>query len=313
MNPRPHPVSTPNCLRAAGALLCGLLLCGAAVAAAYRYKDANGQWVYTDRPPPPGQASQSVALGGGSGAPLRMVVEPRSTDTGVALVAVNQCQCVVEFAVKARTPAGERLGRGTVPPRSEHVLLDVAAAAGPAEIRYDYGYVIGEPGAQHRPAQPYRAPFALAQRFQVTQAPPDAVTHVDPSSRNAVDIAMPVGTAVHAARAGVVINVAARHFRSGLNPQNMDEANFVQVLHDDGTHAIYAHLQLDTVRVRPGQPVARGEYIASSGNTGFSSGPHLHFVVVRNAGFRSESVPVSFAGPGGEAVTARTGSTLTAY
>jgi hypothetical protein len=95
MNPRPHPVSTPNRLRAAGALLCGLLLCGAAVAAAYRYKDANGQWVYTDRPPPPGQASQSVALGGGSGAPLRMVVEPRSTDTGVALVAVNQCQCVV--------------------------------------------------------------------------------------------------------------------------------------------------------------------------------------------------------------------------
>jgi murein DD-endopeptidase MepM/ murein hydrolase activator NlpD len=313
MNPRPHPVSTPNRLRAAGALLCGLLLCGAAVAAAYRYKDANGQWVYTDRPPPPGQASQSVALGGGSGAPLRMVVEPRSTDTGVALVAVNQCQCVVEFAVKARTPAGERLGRGTVPPRSEHVLLDVAAAAGPAEIRYDYGYVIGEPGAQHRPAQPYRAPFALAQRFQVTQAPPDAVTHVDPSSRNAVDIAMPVGTAVHAARAGVVINVAARHFRSGLNPQNMDEANFVQVLHDDGTHAIYAHLQLDTVRVRPGQPVARGEYIASSGNTGFSSGPHLHFVVLRNVGMRSESVPVTFAGLGGASVAPRSGQALTAY
>ncbi len=82
----------------------------------------------------------------------------------------------------------------------------------------------------------------------------------------------------------------------------MDEANFVQILHDDGTHAIYAHLQLDTVRVKIGQRVARGEYIANSGNTGFSTGPHLHFVVLRNIGLRSESVPVAFAGPGGASV-----------
>jgi len=294
-------------------LACGLLACGAAAGAAYRYKDSSGQWVYTDRPPPPGQASQSVALGGGGGTPLKMVVVPRSTDAGVALVAINQCQCVVEFAVKAGTPAGEKLGRGTLPPQSEKVLLDVAAAAGPANIRYEYGYVVGEPGVQHRPAQPYRAPFALAQRFQVTQAAPDSITHVDPSSRNAVDIAMPVGTAIHAAREGVVINVAARHFRSGLSPQNMDEANFVQIMHDDGTHAIYAHLQLDTVRVKVGQRVARGEYIANSGNTGFSSGPHLHFVVLHNVGMRSESVPVTFAGPGGASVMPRSGQALTAY
>jgi hypothetical protein len=287
--------------------------CGASPAAAYRYKDSSGQWVYTDRPPPPGQASQSVALGRGGGAVLRMVVEPRSTDVGVALVAINECQCIAEFAVKAQTPAGQKLARGTVPPQSEMVLLEVAAADIPSGIRYEYGYVVGEPGAQHRPTQPYRAPFALAQRFEVTQAPPDAITHVDPSSRNAIDISMPVGTAIHAARAGLVINVAARHFKSGLSPQNVDEANFVQIMHDDGTHAIYAHLQLDTVRVKVGQRVARGEYIASSGNTGFSSGPHLHFVVLHNVGLRSESVPVTFAGSGGSSVTPRSGQALTAY
>jgi len=308
-----HPAGFRSIVGIAWVLVGVVFVCGLSSGAAYRYKDSSGQWVYTDRPPPPGHASQSVALGRGGGAAPRIVVEPRSTDAGVALVAINECQCVVEFAVKAQTPAGQTLGRGTVPPRSEKVLLDVAAADGPAEIRYEYGYVVGEPGAQHRPTQPYRAPFALAQRFQVTQAPPDAVTHVEPSSRNAVDIAMPVGTAIYAAREGVVINVAARHFRTGLNLQSIDEANFVQIMHDDGTYAIYAHLQLDTVRVKPGQRVARGEYIANSGNTGFSSGPHLHFVVLHNVGLRSESVPITFAGPGGASVIPRSGQPLTAY
>jgi murein DD-endopeptidase MepM/ murein hydrolase activator NlpD len=280
---------------------------------AYRYKDANGQWVFTDRPPPPGQTVQSVALGGSGGVSPTMSVQPRSSRRGVALVAVNQCHCMVEFEVRARTAAGIRTGRGVVPAQAEQVLLEVPAADGPSEVRYEYGYVIGSPDAQHRPLQPYRAPFALAQGFEVTQAPPDSITHVDPASRNAIDIAMPVGTAIHAARDGVVINVAARHYRSGLQKQNLDDANFVQVLHDDGTNAIYAHLQLDTVRVRPGQRIARGEYIANSGNTGFSSGPHLHFVVVRNVGMRSESVPVTFAGPGGVSVKPQTGRTLTAY
>ena len=289
------------------------LVTGFAVAAAYRYQDSSGQWVYTDRPPAPGQSAQNVALGGSGSSSPTMVVQPRSTAEGVALVAINQCVCTVEFAVKARTGAGQKLGNATVPPKSEAVLLELPATDGPSEIRFEYGYVVGVRGAEHRPKQPYRAPFALPQSFLVTQAPPDAITHVDGSSRNASDIAMPVGTAVHAAREGIVINVAARHFRSGLQPQNMDEANFVQVLHDDGTYAIYAHLQLDTVRVKPGQRVARGEYIANSGNTGFSSGPHLHFVVLRNAGMRSESVPVVFAGPGGVSVTPRSGQGLTAY
>jgi murein DD-endopeptidase MepM/ murein hydrolase activator NlpD len=242
-----------------------------------------------------------------------MSVRARSIDGGVALVAVNGCACTVEFAVKAGTPTGERTGHAVVPAQSERVLLELEAADGPSTIRFEYGYFVGEPGAQHRPSQPYRAPFAAARRFMVTQAPPTAVTHFDASSRNAIDIDMPVGTAVHAARAGTVINVAARHFRSGLTPQHLDEANFVQVLHDDGTYAIYAHLQLDTVRVRPGQRVARGEYLANSGNTGFSSGPHLHFVVLRNAGMRSESVPVTFSGPAGASVIPTTGQELVAY
>ncbi len=279
----------------------------------YRYKDETGRWVYTDRPPVSRVPAETVAVSTGTSSP-RMVVEPRNSADGIAFVAVNECGCPVEFGVKTTGADGrEQGGRGVVEPRSEKVLLEMPAPPGAGRVRFDYGYVIGEPGATHAPPGPYRAPFAPARSFLVTQAPPDAVTHTDAGSRHAIDIAMPVGTAVHAAREGVVINVAHRFYRGGISRETRDEANFVQILHDDGTHAVYAHLQMDTVRVRPGQRVGRGEYIANSGNTGYSSGPHLHFVVLRNSGLRNESLAVSFAGPGGASVTPRSGTMLTAY
>ncbi len=297
----------------AAALGCATLVAFAAAAQVYRYKDDKGAWVYTDRPPSEGRKADSMQLPAGASSP-RMLVEPRSSSGGVAMVAVNECPCAVEFGIKARGGDGrERVAKAVVAARSEQVLLEVPAPPGTGQIAFDYGYVIGEPGAAHRPPGPYHAPFAPAQAFTVTQAPPDAITHVDLASRNAIDIAMPVGTAVHAARDGIVINVAHKFFRGGLQIERRDEANFVQVLHDDGTNAVYAHLQMDTIRVRPGQRVARGEYIANSGNTGYSGGPHLHFVVLRNAGLKSESLPVTFAGSGGATVVPRSGRVMTSY
>jgi murein DD-endopeptidase MepM/ murein hydrolase activator NlpD len=295
------------------ALAALLLPAWAADGQAYRYKDGSGNWVYTDRPPSAGQRADTVRLEAASTSP-RILVEPRSGAGAVGMFAINECRCVVEFGVRITAADGrERAAKAVVPPLSQQLLIEVPAPPGTGTIEFDYGYVIGDPGAVHAPRVPYRAPFALVQSFTVSQAPPDTVTHRDPSSRNAVDIEMPVGTAVHAAREGLVINVAHRHFRGGLAAVNVDEANFVQILHDDGTTAIYAHLQMDSVRVRPGQQVQRGQYIANSGNTGFSSGPHLHFVVVRNAGLRAESVPLTFAGPGGARVVPRSRSELVAY
>jgi murein DD-endopeptidase MepM/ murein hydrolase activator NlpD len=295
------------------ALVHAIAVASPALAEVYRYKDERGAWVYTDRAPTTEKSAETLAVKSGAASP-RIAVEPRSSNGAMDMIAVNECRCVVEFAIRVRGGDGqEHTAKAVVPERSRQVLLAVPTVPGTGTITFDYGYVIGRPDAVHAPGRPYRAPFALAQSFVVSQAPPLAITHRDTGSRNAIDIAMPVGTAVHAAREGLVINVAHRFFRGGLDTAMSDEANFVQVLHDDGTTAIYAHLQMDTIRVRPGQRVERGEYIANSGNTGFSSGPHLHFVVVRNAGFRSESVPLVFEGRGGATVAPRTDVALTAY
>ena len=63
--------------------------------------------------------------------------------------------------------------------------------------------------------------------------------------------------------------------------------------------ALYAHLKAEGVLVRVGQRVRAGQQIGLSGNTGFTTGPHLHFVVQVNRGMRLESIPVRIAGVGG--------------
>ena len=285
----------------------------------YKYRDADGRWVYTDRKPDASVATEELALGPGQAMSPRIVIEQLRTGEASVLRAVNDCACPVEFGLKITAAEnvsvpGSGIYSQTVPPRSalDLVVLPAVGLAEPS-IAYDWGYVIGAPNAEHQPPRAYRAPFAVARSFPVSQAYPSTYTHGDPSSRHAIDIAMPEGTAIYAARGGTVIDVAHGNFKSGVDRSYADKANFVRILHDDGTFAIYAHLRWDSIRVRPGQRIARGEFIAASGNTGFSSGPHLHFAVMRNVGLRIESLPISFEGPGGQPVTAREGQALTAY
>ena len=89
----------------------------------------------------------------------------------------------------------------------------------------------------------------------------------------------------------------------GRSEKYLTRSNQIRVLHEDGTMAVYAHLQANSVRVRPGVKVNRGQWVANSGNTGYSSGPHLHFVIQLNAGMSLESLPFRFAKPAGGTIT----------
>ncbi len=103
---------------------------------------------------------------------------------------------------------------------------------------------------------------------------------------------MPEGTPVHAAREGVVVSVKDDSEKGGSHRKFEDCANMVTVQHADGTMAHYCHLSPHSAKVRVGQKVRAGDWLAASGNTGFTSGPHLHFAVFKaRNGFRSRKHP----------------------
>jgi hypothetical protein len=146
------------------------------------------------------------------------------------------------------------------------------------ELHFDARF--GDPDA--RPdGYVYGLPYPHGLTFSVLQGFHGAFSHHG-SNEYAVDFACPIATPVVAARPGVVIAANASARGNGTSPDFLDDhrANFVIVLHDDGTLGEYMHLSPSGVEVHPGQHVKRGQEIALSGNTGFSSTPHLHFQVM---------------------------------
>ncbi|MDY7033895.1 MAG: M23 family metallopeptidase [Thermodesulfobacteriota bacterium] len=170
--------------------------------------------------------------------------------------------------------------------------------------QYSYRYCFGDPKTKHRPQKPYRPPFQHGTSFRISQAFNGTYSHKGPQNKYAIDIAMPEGTPVCAARDGVVMDIANDFFGGGTDKKEYKRrANYIRILHEDGTMAIYVHLKLETICVGIGKKVYEGEVIAESGNTGFSSGPHLHFAVQRNAGMQLVSVPFKIKDANGQPVT----------
>ncbi len=196
----------------------------------------------------------------------------------------------------------------TLPAQAERELVTIGPL-NPARswsYRFETEVVAGELDVVHQPPGPYRPPIAPGASFTVGQAFGGTFSHTEPHAYYAVDIVMPVGTPIHAARAGVVMDRERYFHRAGLDRQrDGPRANFVRILHEDGTMAVYAHLDYEGVAVFPGQEISRGQYIGRSGNTGYSSGPHLHFVIQKNRDMQLVSVPFEFEGPDGSPVTPR--------
>jgi len=159
--------------------------------------------------------------------------------------------------------------------------------------------------ARPDPNATYRLPYAAKIPRIVAQAAGGPMSHQDAENHEAIDFAMPIGAPVLAARRGRVLQVGDGTPLRERPPVQQDAPNFVSVLHDDGTFALYLHLA-PGIPVKPGDDVEIGAKLGEAGNTGSPSGPHLHFVVLRRLGASQVgSVPVRFVVPGAGIVTPR--------
>lgn len=101
------------------------------------------------------------------------------------------------------------------------------------------------------------------------------------------DFAVPSGTKVYATHGGTVVKAGPRG--AGDGPAY---GNAIVIKHGSKLYSQYAHLS--RVDVKVGQKVKTGQRIGLSGNTGNSSGPHLHFEIRRTAHYGSAVDPVAF-------------------
>lgn len=127
---------------------------------------------------------------------------------------------------------------------------------------------------------PFDVPAHITQGFGETAfARANALRYGKPF-HDGTDFGLPTGTQVFSAADGIVIGTG----NTDLMPHCQSWGKWVVIRHGFGLTTLYAHLSL--VKVRLGQKIQEGELLGYSGNTGFSTGPHLHFSVYDSNGIQ---------------------------
>lgn len=155
----------------------------------------------------------------------------------------------------------------------------------------------------------YQLPWKCGQDRMCTAVNAESWHHMDGSfSEFAFDFKFSPNGKVRAARGGVVHKL---HFVTqqgdpcydGCDGSSDyckatcgDKANAVTIKHSDGTVAQYLHLNAKAQGLSIGDRVEQGQLVALSGNTGWSTGPHLHFMVMEKGcqSWSCQSIPIEF-------------------
>ncbi len=297
-----------NRLKILGAVTLAVLAFAVTAGDLYKWQDKDGVWHFSSTPPTDDEKYETLAMPADPQPFVRM--RTLGTEHAPEYAFFNQLWGPVEIEIGLTDVENVT----TEPPLPARFVLQGQTEkrlvkAGPADptrgfhFKLTYRSMIGPPLAVVPAAVDYYPPFPLGRTFIISQGFDDDTTHHDPANQYAVDIAMPVGTPVLAARSGRVMDAQDNFHGAAQKEHYLQRANEIRILHDDGTMAVYAHLEANSLRVRPGGQVKRGQWIANSGNTGYSNGPHLHFAVQMNAGMSLESMPFNFKVPTGGTMT----------
>ncbi len=241
-------------------------------------------------------------------------IEVRESDHGVALFARNMKPYPIALTVAvsasnmvggSRDPITLELPGLSVRPLAQ---LHALEGTGPWDYRYRYDWTVGSLQPDHDDDYLYRLPYADNTSYPVLQGYGSKFSHRG-LEYYTIDFRMPEGTPVHAAREGVVAMIEEANDRGCWGEGCGRFANYVVILHADGTTGEYYHLQQHGALVVPGERVRRGQLIGLSGNTGNTTVPHLHFGVYRAVEWgRTQSIAVSFQTREGVANRPRVGA-----
>lgn len=265
----------------------------------YKYQDHQGIWHFSDRPPV--QEAQveirQLLPATRQWVKLEQTGDKTQPEFMLTNLYASPIEILVEWASHENVSSSPILPLRRVIDAHKKMNLFQVSSETPgltSSFTLQYQYVIGRPLMDYVSGHLYAPPIANGSRFQITQGFNGQFSHNDTQNRYAVDIMMPEGTPVHAARAGVVVEVNDDYYRTGTEQAYANKANSIRILHDDDSMAIYAHLALEKAQVSTGDVIKTGQLIAYSGNTGYSTGPHLHFAVQINQGMELVSVPFQF-------------------
>lgn len=246
-------------------------------------------------------------------APLRVGVSAKTVEVGDSVVVrVRGTTARCRLSVRKDRPGALATYRRSIR-RSLRLIVPLNSAAGPrivtvrcgrrsASARYvvtgsnvsptDHGELYssgdGLPDGEGDPSQYEVAgakdaggagfgsywPFATGFRALITQGQGGGFSHTSVYTRDAVDLGVGRGTEIRAGFTGVVARVS-RGCVEGNKQCGNGYGNYLYLKATDGSCALFAHLS--SVAVNLGQQVAQYAVVGTSGNTGSSSGPHLHF------------------------------------
>lgn len=277
----------------------------------YRYQNEDGQWIFGDK--------KSLNRSLKNQAPIEKIVFkdqrikiPKPSFDYVNKVTnegpktfwhlVNPLPVVVQHTLAIE---GERVALDSIFSKPfETLTLSPEMYQLSDDVKIDHYYLIGDAIARPSNIQ-ISPPYSKNKQFLISQAFNGQFSHTGRGNRYAVDIAMPIGENILAVKDGIVADARDDFSIGGAANYFLDKANHVTIMHEDGSYAIYAHILHGSLSVALGQRVKAGQVLARIGNTGYSTGPHLHFVMRYNTGKGGYSVPFKFITKEGAVVPKR--------
>lgn len=217
------------------------------------------------------------------------LINPFLAPIEINLTALDSTKTFIKVNSHSLLKQGDTLNNALVIPLKK--VLDTSKINFKDYLIFNINF--GDPNVEYDSNYKYNLPFQRGKRYKIIQAFGGKFSHNKSHSKYAIDFGLPIGDTITAARKGKVYFVKEDSKEHCKTRKCIDMANKIYILHEDGTMAHYVHLDYEGALVDVGDTVEANQPIGISGMTGFTTIPHLHFVLYQS---RSISIPFTFKG-----------------